>query len=497
MKNRQKLMIRLLDRLNRQTVETDTIREILVLMKEYTGFEAVGIRLQDGDDFPYYFTNGFPEDFIEAERYLCSKDKNGRTICDAAGDPLLECMCGNVIRGRINPSLPFFTEGGSFWTNSTTQLLSSTTEKDRQSKTRDRCNGEGYESVALIPLQADSQVIGLLQLNDSRSDMFTPEMISFYEGIGASIGIALGRIKVEEKVRKSQKILSEAERLGHIGSWEWDFALDKLTLSDEIYRIFGLDKTLPERQVAEAFLDRVDPRDSDAVRLALQQARENNMDLDIEYSITRPDGTIRFVRTKAEAILNGRGLPLRLIGLTQDITEQKLFQDALHRARAELEKRVEERTAQLAKTNKELLDKQAALEKKNVALKEILDHISDEKESLKRQIAMNVEESIIPTVQRLKNLADPAHNGFFEVLERDLKAISSPFLDTLKTRYHKLTPRETEICRLVKHGYTSKEIAQSLHSSEQTVIKQRKMIRKKLGISNKDINLASFLESIK
>jgi len=495
MKERQKLMIRLLDRLNRQTVETDTIREILVLMKKYTGFEAVGIRLHDGEDYPYYVTNGFPDDFVEAERYLCTRDKSGRRICDAAGNPQLECMCGNIIRGRVDPSQPFFTEGGSFWTNCTTELLATTTEKDRQSRTRNRCNGEGYESVALIPLRSKSQVIGLLQLNDRRKNLFTPDIIPFYEGVGASIGVALGRIKAEEEIRKSQKMLAEAERLGHIGSWEWAFATDKITLSDELYHIFGLEKADRSKEIAELFLACVDPQDSDAVRQALKEARVNNRDVDIEYSINRPNGDKRYVRTRAKVTLNGRGLPARMIGLTQDITEQKLFEEALHRAQAELAKRVEERTSQLAKSNLELTKKQDALEKKNVALGEVLDHISDEKESLKRQIAVNIEESIIPTILRLKNLSDPANARFYEILERDLHEISSPFLDTLKAKYHKLSPREVEVCRLIKHGYTSKEIAQTLHSSEQTVIKQRKIIRKKLGISQKDINLASFLES--
>ncbi len=102
-------------------------------------------------------------------------------------------MCGNVIRGRFDPSRSFFTERGSFWTNATTELLATTTEKDRQARTRNRCNGEGYESVALIPLRSSNEVIGLLQLNDHRRGMFTPDKIRFFEEMGAAIGIAVAR----------------------------------------------------------------------------------------------------------------------------------------------------------------------------------------------------------------------------------------------------------------------------------------------------------------
>ena len=56
------------------------------------------------------------------ESRLCARDKEGRPILDSIGDPVLECMCGNVICGRFDPSKPFFTAKGSFWSNSTTEL---------------------------------------------------------------------------------------------------------------------------------------------------------------------------------------------------------------------------------------------------------------------------------------------------------------------------------------------------------------------------------------
>ena len=116
-------------------------------------------------------------------------------------------MCGNVIQGRTNPSFLFFTQGGSFWSNSTTELLATTSEEDRQARTRNRCNGEGYESVALIPLRSDREIIGLLQLNDSRKNCFTLDMIGFFEGIGASIGIVLERKQSDEALEKAKNEL--------------------------------------------------------------------------------------------------------------------------------------------------------------------------------------------------------------------------------------------------------------------------------------------------
>ena len=206
---RERLAREMLELLNRKGSGLDLVRDILLLIKESTNIEAAAIRLQDGEDFPYYETNGFPEGFVQSERFLCSQDKAGNILRDEKGDPVLECMCGNVICQRTDPAFPFFTEGGSFWTNSTTQLLASTSEADRQASTRNRCHGEGYESVALIPLRTDNQTIGLLQFNDSRTDCFTLDMIHFFEGIGASIGIALTRTKAEEEMRAQQELMKQ------------------------------------------------------------------------------------------------------------------------------------------------------------------------------------------------------------------------------------------------------------------------------------------------
>jgi PAS domain S-box-containing protein/putative nucleotidyltransferase with HDIG domain len=207
---RQALVNEILEALNRPNEIINLIRDILLLLKEHTGIEAIGIRLREGGDFPYYVTNGFPPHFLEAENSLCTRDNAGEIIRDSHGNPCLECMCGNILCGRTDPTFPFFTEGGSFWSNRTTELLASTSEEDRQARTRNRCNSEGYESVALIPLQSGDEIIGLLQLNDSRRDSFSIEMIHFFEGIGATIGIAVARKRAEEERRRMEMSLKSS-----------------------------------------------------------------------------------------------------------------------------------------------------------------------------------------------------------------------------------------------------------------------------------------------
>jgi PAS domain S-box-containing protein/putative nucleotidyltransferase with HDIG domain len=203
--SRLKLAKEILETLNRPNNVIKLINDILHLLKESTGIEAVGIRLREGEDYPYYVTNGFPDHFVEAENSLCARDTAGEIIRDSKGNPYLDGRCGNVLYGRTDPSLPFFTEGGSFWTNSTTKHLAEKSEKEYQGRIRNRCNAEGYESLALIPLRSGEEIIGLMQLSDTRQNLFTSEMIFFFEGIGASIGIAVARRQSTEKLRESEE----------------------------------------------------------------------------------------------------------------------------------------------------------------------------------------------------------------------------------------------------------------------------------------------------
>lgn len=198
------LTVLILERLNQSSSPHQSIKDILHLIKEATGIEAVGIRIKRGVDFPYYVTDGFPDHFVERENCLCAREANGEIIYDNKYCPVLECICGRVIRTDTNPELPFFTFEGSFWTNSTTKLIQSAKDEIGLWNLRNHCNAAGYESVALIPLKYGKEVVGLLQLNDRRENCFTVEMIEFFEGVGESIGISLHKVEMQKALRDSE-----------------------------------------------------------------------------------------------------------------------------------------------------------------------------------------------------------------------------------------------------------------------------------------------------
>ncbi|GAB6095620.1 hypothetical protein JCM14469_18720 [Desulfatiferula olefinivorans] len=209
--------IKLLEILNGRASLRDLMHSILNYMRDLAGCEAVGIRLRDGEDFPYYEVSGFSDSFVKAEMHLCVQGVDGQLLRDEIGNPVLECMCGNVICGRFDPSKPFFTDYGSFISNGTTELLATTTEADRQARTRNRCNGEGYESVFLVPLRAGGECFGLLQFNDQSKGCFTPEFIIQAERLATQVAIALAQLKAEEKLQEreeEQRILLDNLHVG-------------------------------------------------------------------------------------------------------------------------------------------------------------------------------------------------------------------------------------------------------------------------------------------
>ncbi len=231
--------VELLRLLNQPSLTHELIALVARFLQGWTGCEAVGIRLREDDDFPYYETRGFPADFVRAETSLCARDAGGAPLRDPDGNPVLDCMCGNILCGRFDPGLPFFTPNGSFWSNCTTELLAGTTAEDRQARTRNRCNGEGYESVALIPLRSGTQTLGLLQVNDRARDRFTPELIQFLERTGHQLGLALAQRQAQEALRISEARFRDISGATSDFLWETDIDGKVSFISDRVREVLG------------------------------------------------------------------------------------------------------------------------------------------------------------------------------------------------------------------------------------------------------------------
>ena len=134
--------------------------------------------------------------------------------------------------------------------------------------------------------------------------------------------------QVEAAMAKRKESFSKAEKIAHLGYWDWDIATNKLTWSDEVFRLYGLDpeKVIPTYEIVVSTLS---PEIREWFNKAVYDAINHNTPFDGEYSIIRPDGSVRYTHTIGEVIRDSNGKPLSMFGVVQDITERKKVDERL------------------------------------------------------------------------------------------------------------------------------------------------------------------------
>ncbi|KPK35481.1 MAG: hypothetical protein AMJ65_17375 [Phycisphaerae bacterium SG8_4] len=320
---KQELRLQILETFQRQESLERTCRRIISLLKGHLNCEAVALRMRDGDDYPYYVNNGFSRRFIESENNLCARDEKGNCLMGSDGRPVLACMCGIVINSKFDRAKPFFTEEGSFWTNSTTELLASTTAESRGGATRNTCNKHGYESVALIPVTSNCGNTGLLQINARRRDLFSSERIKFLEEAGRLIGIAIERKKSEEELVKSATYLDTmGEALVVL-----DAKRKLIRANEAAVRLWGYDT--PEEMLNLTCQQLFPEREHEKHYIEMEEAVATGKIRPFETVVFTKDGREVPATACGTAMkdFNG-GLPV-FVGVFRDITEFKETQEML------------------------------------------------------------------------------------------------------------------------------------------------------------------------
>ena len=150
---------------------------------------------------------------------------------------------------------------------------------------------------------------------------------------------------------------------------------------------------------------------------------------------------------------------------------------------------------ELQETNQQLTLERQALQEANTALRLVLARIEQEKQEIYRDIKTNVDKILMPILHTLALQLSPSQKRYIEMLQTNLEEISSPFINKLSHSYHSMTPTEVAICNMIRTGMRTKEIAEMRSVSEATINRHREKIRRKLKLTNQDINLASFLQS--
>ncbi|APG27586.1 hypothetical protein A7E78_06900 [Syntrophotalea acetylenivorans] len=141
------------------------------------------------------------------------------------------------------------------------------------------------------------------------------------EIVGSLLDIS-DRKALEDNLRDSQNHLLEAQKIAHLGSWNWDILSDEILWSAEVYRIFGVDSQTFS-PAYKSFLDFVHPEDRECVDEAVQRAIKERSPYTIDHRIVRPDGSIRHVHEQGRVTYHQDGKPVSMVGTVLDITDRQ------------------------------------------------------------------------------------------------------------------------------------------------------------------------------
>jgi PAS domain S-box-containing protein len=135
--------------------------------------------------------------------------------------------------------------------------------------------------------------------------------------------LVLGAALTERE--QANESLAEAQKLAHLGSWEWEIGSDRLTWSRELYRIFDVDSS--DRLNYSTYLARVHPSDRDAVRARIEHALEARAPFEVLHRIVLRDGSERTVHGRGRVIVDAAGAQVRMVGTAQDVTQRQRVEE--------------------------------------------------------------------------------------------------------------------------------------------------------------------------
>lgn len=305
----------LLELFAQKASKKEYLDSVVEIIRVWSGCRCVGIRLINAEgQIPYESYVGFGKEYLSEGRVLClNKDT---------------CVCTRVATQAPDPQdAQAMTKRGSFRCDNMLRFVESLTEAEK-ARYRGTCLKHGFASVVVVPIRYRHKACGAIHLADESENKVPLENVQFMENMATLIGEAVHRFSVEQALRLSESRLVEAQRMAHLGNWDWDIVKNTLWWSDEVYRIFGLE---PQQFGAtnEAFLSCVHPEDRELVKEAMNEAVCSHKTHSIGYRVIRPDGSERIVHEQAEVLYDKEKKPVRMMGTVQDVTEFKQAEERI------------------------------------------------------------------------------------------------------------------------------------------------------------------------
>jgi PAS domain S-box-containing protein len=387
---------------------------------------------------------------------------------------------------------------------------------------------DDLRSVVGIPLKYESRVHGVIGLASVESGKkFDEEDIAILNRFAELALVALDKARLYSDVRRELAERKRTEETLRESEERYRLLLESSPDPIVVYNIQGaatyvnpaFEQTFGFRgdEVLGLPIDFVPAESWPETKEAIENMLSGKKIQLFETQRLTKNGRVLDVQISSTLYPNRDGDPAGNIVILRDISAQKQAEQTLKKYHDRLEELVEERTAELAKTNIQLeqeieerkrvedalrkreveLEAQSHhLEEVNTALKVLLKQREDDKKELGENVLSNVRELVGPYIERLnKSRLNTNQKTLVSILESNLQNIISPFISKLSSRHFNFTPMEIKVANLVKEGRTNKEIAEVLCLSRNTILFHRHNIRRKLELTNKKINLRSHLLS--
>jgi diguanylate cyclase (GGDEF)-like protein/PAS domain S-box-containing protein len=186
---------------------------------------------------------------------------------------------------------------------------------------------EGMVAFAGHPLVVEGRVVGVMAM--FAREPLREDTLEALGSVADTIAQGIKRKRTEEALWRSESSLATAQRIAHLGNWDYDIAKDAAQWSDELYRIFSF---APQQfaPTYKTFLNSVHPDDRDLIRRSVRKALYEEKQGSVDYRVVRADGEIRVVQSYYEVIRDVSNRAVKLVGTVHDITESKALEEKLH-----------------------------------------------------------------------------------------------------------------------------------------------------------------------